>query len=349
MSFESPEFALGFLLLPLALLAYWRVQRRRPRDAVRFTNLDLLAGLVKDSSGWRRHLPPALYLLALAALLVALLRPQSTVAVSRDEESVMLVTDVSGSMRAKDVKPTRLAAAKQAAHAFLDQVPGGVRVGIASFSHVAQILEAPTADRKRVGRAIDSLSARGGTAMGEGLAQGLAAAQGGGGAARALPASPPSAVPPSLAPTAPAAGLNEPRRRRGSPAAVVLLSDGTSTSGSIQPLIAAQQARAAGVPVYTIALGTRTGVVERTVRDGAKRTIAVPPDTGTLRQIANLTGGRQFEAPSEDALREIYESLGTRIGTRDERRELTAAFAAGGLVLLLAGGGLSLMWFSRFP
>ncbi len=318
MTFEWPVALWALLLLPVAISLYVLAQRRKARYAVRFTNLDLLANLVPKTAGWRRHLPPALVLLAAALLLVGLARPQATVMVPREEATVVLAMDVSGSMVATDVAPDRLSAAREAAGTFLDRLPRDLRVGLVTFSSQAQVLSSPTDDHDAVLRALGSLEAEGGTAMGDGLAR-----------ATELGRSPDGEEP---------AG-------RDVPAAVVLLSDGANTSGDTQPTEAAARAREWGIPVFTVALGTPDG----TVQGPGGQVIPVPPDESTLRDVAGSTGGRFFASSSEADLTRVYEELGSRIGFVEEEQEVTFAFAAAALVLLVAGGTLSTLWFNRFP
>jgi Ca-activated chloride channel homolog len=335
MTFETPLLLWGLLALPLALAAYLLVQRRRARYAVRFTNLDLLANLVARSPSWRRHLPAALYLLALGALIVSLARPRATVLVPREQATVILAMDVSGSMNATDVNPSRLSAAKQAAESFGRQLPGTFRVGLVSFASSATTVLQPTTDRAAVQSALNSLQAEGGTAMGDAIERALALN-------RAGPASPTPTATASPTPTSAVAGQDQP------PTVILLLSDGANTTGRVQPLEAAQDAKQLGIPIYTIALGTPNGTVDVQVY-GRTRRISVPPDPATLRQIADTTGGRFFDAPSDQDLRAIYQSLASRIGFIPEEREVTAAFAAAALALMVGGGALSLWWFNRFP
>ena len=332
MSFAWPGVLLGLLLVPLVGAAYVLVQRRRARYAVRFTNLDLLAAVVQRAPGWRRHVPPALLLLALAALLVGLARPEVTVRKPREEGTVVLTTDVSGSMTATDVRPDRLTAARSAAKTFVRVLPPRFRTSLVTFSSVAQVVAPPTTDRRVVASALDTLQASGGTAMGSAIERALQAAQLPGDGLRAqVPASP--------------GGATGGARRRGEPPAVILmLSDGANTEGP-DPVGVAAEAKRLRVPIYTIALGTSAGVVQEP--DGT--TVPVPPDDATLRRIAEDTGGRFFRAPDEEDLRAIYEDLGSRFGFIAEKREVTVAFVAGGVVLLLAASGLSLLWFGRLP
>jgi Ca-activated chloride channel homolog len=341
-SVQWPSMLWALLLVPLAIFGYLLAQRRRVRYAVRFTNLDLLANVVSRSPGWRRHLPALLYLLALATLLVSLARPQSVVLVPKEQATVVLVMDVSGSMNATDVEPTRLLAAQQAASSFLDNLPAKFKVGLVSFSASAQTLTRPTTDRASVRDAISSLRAEGGTAMGDAIERGLEAKR---------PPPPPPAdrprdessttTPPTTA--APEGGGKEP------PTVMLLLSDGANTVGKTQPLEAAEHAKQIEVPVFTIALGTDEGVVEVPDEAGQPRRIPVPPDKATLRRVAEVTGGKFFTAPSNRDLKAVYHDLGSRIGFVKERQEVTVVFAAAALLFVVAGGALSLLWFNRFP
>jgi Ca-activated chloride channel homolog len=336
-SAEWPGLLWTLLLVPVALAAYLLAQRRRSRYTVRFTNLDLLANVVSAKPGWRRHLPPALYLLALAALLVSLARPQALTLVPKEQATVILVMDVSGSMNATDVAPTRLVSSQRAAVAFIEELPEKFRVGIVSFASTAQTLTRPTTDRVAVYEAIDSLHAEGATAMGDGIERALDVKR---------PPTPPSsgsAARPSPSPTAPHGGADE------APLVVLLLSDGANTQGRTQPMQAAADAKALGVPVFTIALGTDRGMVDVPDETGNLRRIPVPPDTLTLQRIAETTGARFFAAPSNSDLKEVYRELGSKIGFVKEQQEITVVFAATGLLFLVAGATMSLVWFSRFP
>ncbi|HET9557202.1 MAG TPA: VWA domain-containing protein [Actinomycetota bacterium] len=337
MSVEWPGLLWTLLLVPVALAAYLGAQRRRSRYSVRFTNLDLLANVVSAKPGWRRHLPPALYLLALAALLVSLARPQALALVPREQATVILVMDVSGSMNATDVEPTRMVSSQRAAAAFVEDLPEKFRVGIVSFASTAQTLTRPTTDRVAVYGAIDSLHAEGATAMGDGIERALDIKR---------PPTPPSSgssARPSPSPPAEQGGADE------APLVVLLLSDGANTQGRTQPMEAAADAKELGVPVFTIALGTDRGMVDVPDETGNLRRIPVPPDTLTLQRIAETTGARFFAAPSNSDLKQVYRELGSKIGLVKEQQEITVVFAATGLLFLVAGAAMSLVWFSRFP
>jgi Ca-activated chloride channel family protein len=356
MTFADPILLAGLLIVPAALVAYRLAQRRRSRYAVRFTNVALLENLVARTPAWRRHVPPALYVLAMAALVVALARPSMAVAVPREEATIILTMDVSGSMLATDVSPSRLAAAKEAANDFVDGLPAGVKVGLVAFSTAPRVLVPPTTDRAAIHQGIDDLQARGGTALGDAIVTSLEAA----GLDPSASAAGPNAMP---APSADASGSPAPSDSgSGSPRpsaaagtaeqpviATVLLSDGANSTGELEPLPAAEQAAALGVPIYTIALGTSDGVVTVPDELGVLHTVNVPPDTETLAAIAETTGGRSFEAPSAADLKAIYDHLGSRIGYTTEQREVTQWFAAAALLMVVAGAGLAAHWFNRFP
>ena len=337
MSVQWPGLLWALALVPVALAAYLLAQRRRSRYTVRFTNLDLLANVVSAKPGWRRHVPPAFYLLALAALVVSLARPQALTLVPKEQATIVLVMDVSGSMNATDVQPTRLVSSQRAASEFIEQLPEKFRVGIVSFASTAQTLTRPTTDRPAVYEAVASLHAEGATAMGDGIERALDVKR---------PPTPPSsgsAARPSPSPTAPHGGADE------APLVVLLLSDGANTQGRTQPMEAASDAKALGVPVFTIALGTDRGMVDVPDETGNLRRIPVPPDKLTLQRIAETTGARFYAAPSNDDLKEIYRELGSKIGFVKEKQEITVIFAATGLLFLVAGATMSLTWFSRFP
>jgi Ca-activated chloride channel family protein len=350
MTFASPELLAGLLLVPLAVGAYLLVQRRRARYAVAFTNVDLLSNLVPRTPSWRRHMPPALYLVAIGALVLALARPSMTVAVPREEATIVLTMDVSGSMRATDVAPSRLAAAQQAASDFIDQLPDSFQVGLVVFSTAPRVDLSPTTDRVALHRALDSLVADGGTALGDAIATSLDAA---GTAAAAPPTAVPSpdrSSPSSSAdPSADPSPSTAPSSDEPPLVATVLLSDGANSTGRLEPLDAASRAAALGVPIYTIALGTQDGVVQVPNRQGQLQTLEVPPDTETLAAIAEMTGARFFDAPTAQDLAQIYENLGSRVGFTEEQREVTQLFAAAGLLFVVAGAGFAAHWFNRFP
>ena len=325
MSFAWPIALTGLALVALALIAYLVAQRRRRRYVVRFTNLDLLENVVADSPRWRRHIPAVLTLLALSALVVGMARPQVAVAVPREEATVILAMDSSGSMTATDVQPDRMTAAREAASSFVDGLPNGFRVGVVSFSNEADVVVPPTADHDEALRGLSALRADNGTALGDAIARSVDLGV--------------TSLDEQLA----AAKDSE------TPVVVLLLSDGANTTGDYEPLEAAQKAKDAGVPVYTVALGTDAGTVQGPDGYGGIRTIRVPPDPETLSRVAELTGGKFFEAADQDALKSVYDEIGSQVGVEHKQRELTVFFTAAGAALLLLGGALSTLWFGRIP
>jgi Ca-activated chloride channel family protein len=344
MRFATPLALLALPLVPLVVLALVLIRRRPIRYAVRYPALDVLAEVVKRERRGR-WVPAALLLLALTALLLGAAKPTARVPVPREEATVMLVVDVSGSMEADDVKPTRLDAARDAAGRFLDKLPARFQVGLVIFSSEAETLVQPTTDRTAVRDALTSLRADGSTAMGDGLSNALDAIESArqadsgsrGGAGAATPD-----------PGGSGAGGTEPGRNTGPPAVTLLLSDGANMAG-VNPLGQAERARDLGVPVYTIALGTADGVLQRRDALGGLRLQPVPPDPDTLARIAETTNARFFQAPTSRNLNQVYEGLGSHIGFRTEEREVTVAFAAAALILLAAAGALRARRAARLP
>ena len=324
MTFRDPAMLAGLVLLPLAALAYFSFQRRRRAEATAFANPALMPNLVTGRPGWRRHLPPLLILLALGALVIALARPQKTVAAPQRAATVMMVTDTSGSMNAEDVDPDRLTAAVKAAKKLTDQLPETFRLGLVTFADFADVQAPPTTDRDPVKAGLDRLRAEGGTAMATGLQRAIELAR-------------------TPVPDEKGTGT------RRLPSVLVLLSDGKDTQSSTSPLEVARQAKQLHIPIFTIALGTPTGEVAVRDQFGLVQRIPVPPDKATLRDIARITGGRSFEAVSSDDAEDIYSRIGTRLTSKPEKREVTVAFAGGALVLLLAGAGFGLARGGRLP
>jgi Ca-activated chloride channel family protein len=354
MNFLAPELLPGLILIPLVVLAYLVLQRRRTKYAVRFTNLDLLANLAPRRPAWRRHVPPAIYVAAVAALLLALARPTMVLATPRDDAAVIMAVDVSGSMSATDVSPTRLDAAKQAARLFLAQLPSRIRVGLVSFSNQPVTLVSPTDDREAVLAAIDSLEPFEGTALGDAVVRVVDLAEAvrnaAVDAAPSVSGSPaPAATPdptaaPSADPSAPAGVASG-----NSLVAGILLSDGANSTGEADPITAAQRAADYSVPIYTISLGTDAGQIQAVDRSGRPVLMDVPPDRATMARIAEITGAASFEAPTAGDLEAVYSDLQSRIGYINREQEVTAYLAGGGLILVLAGAGLAAVWFGRLP
>jgi Ca-activated chloride channel family protein len=310
----------GLFLVPIVVLLYIGYDGWRRDSAVDFGNPDLLPNVVEREPGRLRHLPLAILLVALATMIVGVARPHANVKVKREEATVILAMDTSRSMGATDVSPTRLGAAQAAAKAFVAKVPAKFRIGVVSFATRAVVGLPPTADRTLVDASLDSLKPGEGTAIGDGVALSVQLGQKIRGADGTSP-----------------------------PKAVVLISDGAREGGRVSPAVAAARARAQHVPVYSVLVGTQNGVVHQKLTGGFDQIIRVPASPGTLEQIAKTSGGQFFTAPTTDRLDQVYEDLGSRLGTRTESREITDWFAAGAAVLLLVGGTLSAFLFRRVP
>jgi Ca-activated chloride channel family protein len=282
---------------------------------VRFTNLSLLASVAPKRPGWRRHLPAAAFLAALATLVTAFAQPTRSTKVPREQATIMMAIDVSLSMQATDVQPTRLRAAKTAASSFVDLVPSRLNVGLVAFSGTAQVLVNPTTDHTLLKRSIANLQLGPATAIGEAIFASL-------GSIATVPAQP---------------GQKPP------PARIVLMSDGETTVGRANDL-ATKAAADAKTPVSTIAFGTDTGTV---YVEG--NPVPVPVNKDALRRIADQTDGSFFEASSAKELKKVYADIGSSVGYRTVRKEATAFFVGLGLVFALAAAAGSLLWTSRLP
>jgi Ca-activated chloride channel family protein len=316
MNFLSPgRLVLLLVVLALAGLYAW-IQHRRNHAAVRFTNLSVLAEVAPPNPGWRRHGPAAAVALALGALVVAIAEPVQQVRVPKEAATVMMVIDVSASMDATDVSPSRLDAATTAAKAFVSDLPPQVRVGLVSFDRIARVVASPTVDHQAVLDGVDRLILGTGTATGEAIytaLDALAAANDTAGAAATT--------------------------QGGS--AMVLLSDGVPTVG--RPVLgAAQDAADQGVPISTIAFGTADGTV--TVQG---RLVSVPADPDTMASVAEITAGKFFEAVSAKELRSVYKDIGTRVGYETEQRDASGPVLTLAVIALLAASGLALVWNGR--
>jgi Ca-activated chloride channel homolog len=317
-SFGRPLMLIALIAVPLLVVAWLALEGRRAEQAAAFSRPALIPNLVGAGPGRRRFVPLVILLVALTLLLVGAARPRANVSIPRKEATIVLAVDVSRSMTATDVRPTRLAAARNAADAFLAKVPKEYSIAVIGFGTRAFVAVPPTTDRVLAQDALASLAPSEGTAIGD--AVGLAVKLG--------------------------------KRQRSSdghlpPTSVLLISDGARDGGQTSPLVSARRARAAGIPVSTVLVGTQNGVVQNKLVGGYTEQIRVPPSPGTLQQIAKLSGGDFFRASTTNALTNVYKKLSTRIGHKTQSREITDAFAAGGVVLLLIGGGLSALWFRR--
>jgi Ca-activated chloride channel homolog len=352
MRFESPWLLLSLVVLVGAVVLWRLAERRRMRYAVQFTNVDVLATVVSGRS-WLRLVPAALFGLALALLLVALARPHVDRMFLKERATVILVVDTSRSMQAEDVEPTRLGAAQEAIRQFLDQVPNRLNVGLVVFAGEAQVATPPTKDRELVGTAVDSIGSYvifGGTAIGDALDTAVDLGQ--------------KTLEQEELPDGKQIAAGSTRHliqattcEEGSPVSILFLSDGAQTRGILQPLEGAALARDACFPVYTIALGTPEGVIDRgsfgpgfgQPDDSGSSLIPVPPDPETLREIAEMTGGEFSEARSADALEGAYEDLGSKLGREPGESEVTFLFIAAAAALLLAALALGTFLAPRLP
>jgi Ca-activated chloride channel homolog len=330
LTFASPYFLTLLLVVPAVVFFVWWVERRRARYAVSFTNLELLASVATERRRrWRSFIPLALFLLALTVASAAVARPRTTVQETNDRATVVLLVDVSGSMRAADVKPTRLLAAAHAMSLFAGRVPKKVKIGLISFSTGPDILVPPTTDRALLQEGIELLEPEGGTAIGDGLGVAVHVVQ--------------SAV-----------GDVKKGKDGKIPGAIVLLSDGAQTRGDLTPLQGADRAKRAGIRVFTVALGTNHGTLGPGAFGGAgifggTGRFNVRPDPVTLAAIARDTDGDTFRAQSADKVEKIYKQLGKSIARRPARREVTSWFAGIAALLLLASLGTSRAIGGRLP
>ena len=326
MTFGTPILLAGLLVPVLALAGYLWLQRRPPHTAVSFPNLAVLASVATRSS-WRRHLLAGLLLATLTLLCIAVARPRIPLSTTADRATVVLVVDVSVSMNATDVAPTRLEAARAAIGSFVDHVPGNVKVGLVAFANDPEVITPPTTDRHALKQGIALLTPGFGTAIGDAVARGVELVRSSTGESGATT-------------TTPAAG-----KPRG---AVVLLSDGTQTRGVLEPSDGARIAKLAGVPVYTIALGTLS-VTVTIDRGGIPVTVAVPPDRPTLASIAAATGGSTFAVSDAGRLSSVYRGLSSVVSRTKKPREVSAAFVGAAAALLAAAIGFAALSAPRLP
>ena len=315
MTFQAPVWLLGLLAVAALVALYVVLQLRRKKYAARFTNVALLGTLVPKRPGWKRHVAFGLVALALGVLVVSLAQPSTEVRVPRERATVVMAVDVSMSMEATDIEPTRFEAMKVAAKEFVDVLPEQINLGLVAFSGTATTLVTPTTDRGQVRAAIDNLELSEATAIGEAVFTSLQA----------------------IANFQSALGETE----EDVPARVVLLSDGSNTVGR-STTQAVDSALDAGVPVSTIAFGTDYGTVEI---EG--ESVPVPVDRAALEEIAEETGGSYSEAASAEELEDVYADLGSQIGYTTEPQDVSYWFVRGGVLLALLGAVMSLMFTSR--
>ena len=310
MTFADPYLLIALVAIPVALVAYVVFARRGRRTARAAANPALWPNLMPRRPLWRRHVPPVLLLLALASLLVGVARPQALMASDQKQTTVVLAVDSSNSMAAKDVNPSRIAAARAAARELIAGLPKNARLGLVSFARDVRVLQAPTDNRAAFSNALAHLTLRGGTTLGTAIDRSVA----------------------SLRASHPALKGR----------AIIVISDGKSTEGTRSPIAAARAAKAAGVRVFTVSLGTASG----TVTENGKQ-VAVPPDPTTLRRVAATSGGRFFRAKDAKALQNAYHDIGSAVKPQRKKRDISFAFVGGAMALVAGGSLISLAWFRR--
>ncbi len=340
MTFIWPDMLWALLLVPLLVAAYVWLLKRRKKTTLRFASLSLVKEAMGKTNAWRRHLPPALLLLATTALLLAAARPAAVITLPLQEKTIVLAIDVSGSMRATDVKPNRIVAAQEAAKTFVAELPRSVRVAVVAFAGTAAVVQAPTLSRDDVYAAIDRFQLQRGTATGSGIVLSLATIFPDAGidlaqitGQRNMPPGPNDKPRPKFEPVEPGS--------YGS-AAIIMLTDGQRTTGP-DPLDAAKMASERGVRVYTVGVGTKEG--ETIGFEGWSMRVRLDEDT--LKNIADRTRADYFYAGTAEDLKKVYQSLSSRLVVEKKETEVSALFAALGALLVVAAAGLSVWWFGR--
>ncbi len=351
MRFIWPSLLWSLLLVPVILVAYVGIQRRRRRYALRYSSLLVLKTTMTPSHRLRRHIPPALFLLGLTAMLFSLARPQTVVIAPLDARTVILTIDVSGSMRTRDIEPSRIEAAKAAALKFVKDQKPSTRIGVVAFSGTASIVQAPTTDHDAVSAAIDRLYLERSTAIGSGILASLNAIFGNtftdtfGG---------------EIAPASPGAIVTPVPKGTYVPSTIILLTDGANVQGP-SPIEAAQKAAELGVRIFTIGVGNPNGSSAPSSGGPSGGVSGSPPNNGrffggrfevdetTLRNIAEITDGEYFLATDANALTEVYQKLNTEIVFASQKTEVTSYFTAVGAFLSLMATVLSILWFNRLP
>ena len=343
MNFLWPEFLWLLLTLPLLAGIYIWTLRRKKKLALRYASLSIVKEAMGRGHSWRRHVPPILFLLAIAAMLLAAARPLATITLPSRQQTLILAMDVSGSMRATDVKPNRMVAAQEAAKSFIADLPRHVRVGIVAFAGSAQVTQLPTVNRDDLTAAIDSFQLQRGTATGNGIMLSLAtlfpdagidiAALGPRDGARPLRADPAKPPPKEFTPVEPGSYNS---------AAIIMLTDGQRTTG-VDPLDAAKMAAERGVRVYTVGIGTVDG--ETIGFEGWSMRVRL--DEETLKSVAQRTQAEYFYAGTAADLKKVYETLSTRLTVEKKETEVSGLFALVGAVLALLSATLSLWWLGR--
>ncbi len=326
MSFAAPYTLVALLLVPLAVVAYVAYNRGRRRFAARFANPDLLPNVVDREPGWRRHVPIALLLIGLTAMLVGAARPRALVSVKRENATIVLAIDSSRSMEAVDVRPSRLDVVKATALRFVSQLPDKYRVGVVDFATQASVDAPATRNRALVRKALEGLSAGGGTALGDGIVTAL-------NVGRAVPREPGDRGKPAEVP----------------PVSVLLFTDGLQEGGELTAADALRKAMSLHVPINAVVVGTPYGIVRIPRIGGFVQFIRVPADPSEVKTIARLSHGHFYVGPRTADLTPVYKDLKSRVGTTHKQSELAYAFGAGAIGFLLAGAALSAVWLRRLP
>jgi Ca-activated chloride channel homolog len=339
-TFLWPTMLWAMLLVPVLLLGYIWLMRRRKKTTLRYANLALVKEAMGRSSAWRRHVPPALMLLAIAALLFASSRPAALLTLPSTEQTVILAMDVSGSMRATDVQPNRLVASQEAAKAFVADLPRNVRVGVVAFAGTAAVVQAPTLSRDDVNASIDRFQLQRATAIGSGIVLSLATIFPEAGidlsqitGQRNMPPGPNDKPKPDFTPVPPGSFTS---------AAIILLTDGQRTTGP-DPIEAAKMSADRGVRIYTVGIGTKEG--ETIAFEGWSMRVRL--DEETLKTVANITRADYFYAGTATDLKKVYQSLSTRLVVEKKETEISGLLAALGALLVILAASLSVWWFGR--
>ena len=340
LNFIWPTMLWLLLAVPLLVGGYLWLLGRRKKTALRYANLALVKQAMGKSAGWKRHVPPALLLLAVTVLLLASARPAAVITLPSQQETIVLAMDVSGSMRAADVQPNRLVASQVAAKAFVAELPRSVRVAVVQFAGTAAVVQPPTNSRDDVYAAIDRFQLQRGTATGSGIVLSLATIFPEAGidlsqitGQKAMPPGPNDKPKPEFTPVEPGSY---------SSAAIIMLTDGQRTTGP-DPLDAARMAAERGVRVYTVGIGTKDG--ETIGFEGWSMRVRLDEDA--LKAVANLTRADYFYAGTAEDLKKVYQSLSTRLVVEKKETEISALFAVVGALLVAAAAALSVAWFGR--
>ncbi len=340
LTFLWPTLLWGLVAVPLLVLLYVWLMRKRKKTSLRFANLSLVKEAMGKRSAWRRHVPPVLMLTAITALLLAAARPAAIVSLPSQEETIVLAIDVSGSMRAADVLPDRITAAKEAAKAFVAELPRSVRVAVVQFAGTAAVVQPPTLSRDDVVAALERFQLQRGTATGSGLLLSLATIFPDAGidlgditGQRDMPPGPNDKPKPDFTPVPPGSFPS---------AAIIMLTDGQRTTGP-DPMDAAKMAADRGVRVYTVGVGTKDG--ETIGFEGWSMRVRLDEDT--LKNIAQMTRAEYFYAGTAADLKQVYQSLSTRLIVEKKETEISGLLAAAGALLVVLAAGLSVWWFGR--